>query len=240
MPKWLRPFRGSESRYNIIYVREIERDVRRNVPESTPPPPPAPPPERVATTIQQVCSACGKFRSPSWSARHPLKLGETPRASLCKRCVDISTSSEDSGSRHGRKKHRRNSRTFTNSFEHSRSSEDIRRIGRRLRRISDSLSSDNAPKWRRRYRHGSGSSAYGTPRSRVGSVSTEGINIFIQSSPSESRPRIRTVSSSSESIHITQRASYNRSPRHGRTSSFEDVFASERFLPQRRSLSRAR
>ena len=51
---------------------------------------------RVAHTISQTCSACGKYRSPGWQARHPLIPGEAPPPTLCKSCRDKNTSSEES------------------------------------------------------------------------------------------------------------------------------------------------
>ncbi|KAL9124873.1 MAG: hypothetical protein Q9217_005845 [Psora testacea] len=74
--------------------------------------------ERVPTTPQQTCSACGKFRSPSWQARHPVVPGQIPKPALCKACRDKSTSVEDSDySYRGRRRHRHRQRQYTDSGE---------------------------------------------------------------------------------------------------------------------------
>ena len=76
---------------------------------------------RVATTtLQHTCSACGRFRSPNWQARHPLLPGEVPKPSLCKACRAKSTSSDDSDcSLRGRKRHRRRHHQRTPSCSHT-------------------------------------------------------------------------------------------------------------------------
>jgi hypothetical protein len=47
-------------------------------------------------TGKHTCGACGKFRSPSYHARHPVAPGQTPTPTLCQRCKSVGTSSEDS------------------------------------------------------------------------------------------------------------------------------------------------
>ena len=55
----------------------------------------------VTTTIEPQapskysCASCGKFRSARYHYRHPLASGETPRPTLCRKCVNQHTSSED-------------------------------------------------------------------------------------------------------------------------------------------------
>ena len=75
---------------------------------------------RLATSISQVCAACGKHRSPAWSSRHPLLPGEMPKPTLCKRCRGKSTSSEESSCarRYHKKKYRHRRHHDSSEEEH--------------------------------------------------------------------------------------------------------------------------
>ncbi|KAL8987865.1 MAG: hypothetical protein Q9177_002983 [Variospora cf. flavescens] len=47
------------------------------------------------TSTKHTCPACGKFRSARYHYRHPLAPGETPRPTLCRKCIKQHTSSEE-------------------------------------------------------------------------------------------------------------------------------------------------
>ena len=58
---------------------------------------------------KHTCSTCGKLRSASYRASHPLEPGEVPRPSTCRRCIREQTSSEESNTeenRHRKKSYR--------------------------------------------------------------------------------------------------------------------------------------
>ena len=102
---------------------------------------------------QHRCASCGKFRSPSYNIRHQLAAGETPKPSICRKCIKERTSSEGSDSHdesHSQKRNKREAhrnrrergverRKNTDSIEEikrgSSSEEEIRTI-RRVRSLS--------------------------------------------------------------------------------------------------------
>ena len=69
------------------------------------------------------CSACGKFRSPSYHARHPLATGEVPRPSICRKCIKERTSSEGSDTEEIQRR----------KGNHRRRNEKERKLGRKHR-----------------------------------------------------------------------------------------------------------
>ena len=100
---------------------------------------------RMVTSVQQTCASCGKFRSASWQARHPLVPGVTPVPSVCRKCHGKYTSSEEAyPSHHRRRRHhyhfrspsRRYSRRYAGSTEDYYSSKDYDRPSRRDRAYS--------------------------------------------------------------------------------------------------------
>ena len=97
---------------------------------------------RVVTSYQQTCASCGKFRSASWQARHPLVPGVTPIPRVCRKCHGKYTSSEEAYSSHPRRRRhhyhshspsRRYSRRYTDSTEDYYSSREYDRPSRRDR-----------------------------------------------------------------------------------------------------------
>lgn len=94
-------------------------------------------PGRVATSIQQTCASCGKFRSAKWQAAHPLVPGEASKSGLCGKCRYKGTSSEEERPKHRRRQYHHRPR------EHSDSSED-RCCSRVARRGSRRYTSDSA------------------------------------------------------------------------------------------------
>lgn len=97
---------------------------------------------RVVTSVQQTCASCGKFRSASWQARHPLVPGVTPVPSVCRKCHGKYTSSEEAyPSHHRRRRHhhysrspsRRYSARYAGSTEDYYSSRDYDKPSRRDR-----------------------------------------------------------------------------------------------------------
>lgn len=136
---------------------------------------------------KHTCAACGKFRSARYHYRHPLAPGETPRPTLCRRCIKQHTSSEESDKiERARWKKRewqarqRQYRPFYSSDEWSSSSSHEERRRRHRYR-----SSNESRKHRR------------TPRSS----SAVNTRVYIIRQPGErQRPR-----SSSESVRIIRR-----------------------------------
>lgn len=60
-------------------------------------------PRRVTEpTMRHTCASCGKFRSSSYEHRHPLAPGETPKPTMCEKCISKQTSSEESPGSHRR------------------------------------------------------------------------------------------------------------------------------------------
>ncbi|MCJ1264903.1 hypothetical protein MMC22_004778 [Lobaria immixta] len=61
-----------------------------------------------AVLVKHTCISCGNVRSPRYHLRHPLRPGKMPRRSICRKCAEKETSSEDSDSSYDR--YRRNNR----------------------------------------------------------------------------------------------------------------------------------
>ena len=186
---------------------------------------------RTVTSTNQVCSSCGKFRSPSWSARHPLRYGEVPRASMCRKCAGKSTSSGQPAYRRRRRRH----------YHHDRH-------GRRPRSdyTDDSYSSDDSRDpchLRRRYR--SDSLGCITRRSLVRSCSGERVNIIIRNEGTTPKAQVRTLSSSDDVVRVTHRVIVDQPARRRvlRSSSLDPAYTDgdlEKAVPMRRPLRHAR
>lgn len=58
----------------------------------------SPPRFPMADELKYKCSVCGRFRSPRYHYRHPIPPGELPRATVCRRCLEEATDSEDDSS----------------------------------------------------------------------------------------------------------------------------------------------
>lgn len=174
-------------------------------------PPPAPVVETTTTTTTQVdvqpqsapskhsCAACGKFRSARYQYRHPLAPGETPRPTLCRKCVKQHTSSEESDEterarwkkREQEARQRRRHRSYSSDDWESSSSHEERRRHHRHR------SSTDGPSQRRSARSSSGVSnriyiirrTAEKPRARPQS-SSESVRIVRRARSTEDRPRL--------------------------------------------------
>ena len=222
MPRWLRSMFGSD--YDCYDDRYRKRRVAyTNSPRY------GPFADRMVTGTRQACSACGKFRSPSWSARHPLTYGEVPRSSLCRKCMGKSTSSAETPyhPRRRRREYHHSHPRYSDCTEHLHSTCD-----------------DTDPRrLRRRYR--SSSLDYLRPRSRVRSGSGERVNIIIQNDGRTPRPRVRTMSSSDGTVRVIHRIAVDRPARRGilRSLSSDAAYSdglTEEVVPRRRPLSHTR
>jgi hypothetical protein len=60
--------------------------------------------------LKYKCSICGRYRSPNYHYRHPIPPGELPKATVCRRCQEEATDSEDSEV-HGQREPRARSRS---------------------------------------------------------------------------------------------------------------------------------
>lgn len=222
MPRWLRSmFTSDYDRYNDRYRRR--RGIYADGPSL------GSSIGRPVTSTRQACSACGKFRSPSWSARNPLRYGEVSRSNLCRKCMGKSTSSADTPYDPRRRRHH----YHRSHPRHSDNSEDLY------------LSHSSTDPYHPRRRYGSESLGYIRPRSLVRSGSGERVNIVIRNEGCAPESRVRTVSSSDEVVRIIRRIAVDR-PAHRRIlrSVSSDPFFTdnlmEEVLPRRRPLSRAR
>jgi hypothetical protein len=56
----------------------------------------SPPRTIAADDSKYKCSVCGRFRSPRYHYNHPVPPGELPRNTVCSRCRDVGTESEES------------------------------------------------------------------------------------------------------------------------------------------------
>ena len=220
MPRWLKSMFGSDY-YDDRYRRRraVYTDGAHQGSSAG----------RPVTNISQVCSSCGKFRSPSWSARHPLRYGEVPRASMCRKCARKSTSSEQPAypRRYRRHHHRRSRHLHSDYTDDPYSSYDSRDPGQ----------------LRRRYR--SDSLGYIRPRSLVRSGSGERVNIIIRNEGYRPKTQVRTLSSSEDLIHVTRHVSVDKPVRRRvmRSDSLDPVYIDEdleELVPTRRPLRRAR
>ncbi|KAL8934944.1 MAG: hypothetical protein Q9211_004963 [Gyalolechia sp. 1 TL-2023] len=190
--------------------------------------PPQPPVGTTTTTItthqdlqpqrapaKHTCAACGKFRSARYHYRHPLASGETPRPTLCRKCIKQHTSSEefDQIERARWKKRGRQARQQQHHPSYS----------------SDEWSSSSGhEERRRRHRYRSFSE---TRRHRRIPRSSSGVNtrVYIIRQPEERQP----ARSSSDSVRIVRRVRTSEDrPRHrygpfDGHRSYEDYYSDE-------------
>lgn len=182
-----------------------------------------------------TCASCGRFRSARYHYRHPLAQGETPRSTLCRRCVRQHTSSEEYEDRERarRKKwkqyerYRRRHRRSESSEEWSSSSSQEERRRRRPRyRSSRSI--------RRSVRSGSGNSTrvyiVRRPAERQEQTSSDDIRIVRRYRSSEESPETlnRRTRSNEELPSILRRPRHRYGPYDGHYS-YEDYHSDEEF-----------
>lgn len=55
-----------------------------------------PPRPITADDLKYKCGVCGRFRSPRYHYNHPIPPGELPKRTVCRRCRDAGTESEES------------------------------------------------------------------------------------------------------------------------------------------------
>lgn len=140
-------------------------------------------------SAKHTCAACGKFRSARYHYRHQLAPGETPRPTLCRKCVRQHTSSEEFDEierarrrrreRQAQQQQHRHRRSYSSNEWSSSSSHEERRRRHRYRSLNEA----------RRHR--------GLPRSS----SAASTKIYIIRQPEERR----RPQSSSESVRILHR-----------------------------------
>lgn len=56
----------------------------------------SPPRFPTADDLKYKCSICGRFRSPNYHYRHPIPPGELPKPTVCRKCREAATDSEES------------------------------------------------------------------------------------------------------------------------------------------------
>lgn len=162
-----------------------------------PPPPPVGTTTTTTTTHQELqpqqapakhtCAACGKFRSARYQYRHPLAPGETPRPTLCRKCIKQHTSSEELDEIERARWKRRERET--------------RRQKHRQSYSSDEWSSSSSHEERRRHHRYRSSNETRRHQRNPQSSSCVSTRIYIFRPPEERRrPR-----SSSDSVRIIRR-----------------------------------
>ena len=200
--------------------------------------------QQIGLTI--TCTACGKYRSPRYHYRNPLFPGETQRFSLCRKCANRHTSSEDS----------EDSEDFEQARKRKKKRKQTRRRKERRRRACQNSSSDewsicsSLEERRGHCRHGPPSEDPRHPRRGRQSPGSS-ISVYVMRQP-EDRGRRR---SSSESVHVVRetrttedRPGFLRRPRFGQDPfdghySYEDresEFRVEIDEPERRGRTRSR
>ncbi|KAI4256056.1 MAG: hypothetical protein L6R42_006424 [Xanthoria sp. 1 TBL-2021] len=134
------------------------------------------------------CASCGKFRSARYHYRHPLAPGETPRPTLCRKCVKQHTSSEefDDTERARWKQRQREGRRPKHHRSYS----------------SDEWSSSSSQEERRRHHRYRSSNESRRHRRSTQSSSGRSTKIFIIR---RTEARRQQPSSSSDNVRITRR-----------------------------------
>lgn len=87
----------------------------------------SPPRPITADDLKYKCGVCGRFRSPRYHYKHPIPPGELPKMTVCRRCRDAGTDSEDSYDSTGRttRYSRHRSRSRSRSKSRSRFSDEV-------------------------------------------------------------------------------------------------------------------
>jgi hypothetical protein len=103
-----------------------------------------------AGDLKYKCGICGRFRSPRYHYQHPIPPGELPKTTVCKRCREAGTDSEESYDSTGRTtrycRNRSRSRTKFSEMAEDRVVSDsdghraIRRSPTRVRVVERSVS----------------------------------------------------------------------------------------------------
>lgn len=144
-------------------------------------------PYSTKSSSKHTCASCGKFRSARYHYRHPLAQGETPRPTLCHKCVKQHTSSEEFEDRErARRKKWRQRENYRRRHRRSGSSEEW-----------SSSSSQEERRRRRRYRPSKRSPRHGQSTQSGSRTSTR---IYIVRRPADRQER-----SSSDNIRIVRR-----------------------------------
>ena len=165
--------------------------------------------------LQHTCASCGKFRSPSYHHRHRLAPDEIPKVGICRKCMRVQTSSDEStedGSR---------------SRSHSRDSRRHKRSARKMRhreRRRHSSSEERPPSveevirvTRRTESHGSKERRRsGSRRRRQSPSDSEGpAQIKVSYLPAKKDK----VGPPAERVHVVERIRYIEAPKHARSRS---------------------
>ncbi|KAF7511433.1 hypothetical protein GJ744_004622 [Endocarpon pusillum] len=208
----------------------------------------SPPRAATADELKYKCSICGRFRSPRFHYKHPIPPGQLPAQTVCRKCRQAGTDSEDTSDDKARP---RRSRSIVSISQPIRTRVVSDGDGRFLRRRSSRV--DFIPRSRSRHR--------GRLRRRSisssSSLDTDEVDIFVDDRPKRARSRsvgtiverIRyieeepplRVSPTRETIYIKD----NRDLRRPRASRYEEDYyyteydSEEDYIPIRRIIARA-
>lgn len=169
--------------------------------------------------LQHTCASCGKFRSPSYHHRHPLAPDEIPRLGICRKCMKVQTSSDESTEDGNRsrsrsrsrsreaRRHKRSAKRTKHGERHRRSSSEerapsVEEVVRVTRRTESRGSRDRRRSESRRRRH-SPSSSEGQAQIQVS---------YLSAKKSKVEPP-------AERVHVVERIRYVEPPEHGRSRS---------------------
>jgi len=165
--------------------------------------------------LQHTCASCGKFRSPSYHHRHLLAPNEIPKLGICRKCMRVQTSSDEStedGSRsrsHSRdsRRHKRSARKRKHREKRRRSSSEetppsVEEVIRVTRRAESHGSKERRRSESRRRRHSA-------------SDSEDQAQIQVSYLPAKKNK----VEPPAERVHVVERVRYIEAPKHGRSRS---------------------
>jgi len=167
--------------------------------------------------LQHTCASCGKFRSPSYHHRHPLAPDEVPKLGICRKCMKVQTSSDEStedGSRSRSRSRSREARRHKRSAKRTKHRERDRRTSSeerlpsveevvRVTRRTESRGSRERRRSESRRRRPSPSSSEGQAQIQVS---------YLSAKKNKAEPP-------AERVHVVDRIRYIEPPEPGRSRS---------------------
>jgi hypothetical protein len=142
--------------YPAYYLAPAPVPAPPPFPEPYPPLPPgarllSPPRAATADDLKYKCSICGRYRSPRFHYKHPIPPGQFPAQTVCRKCRQAGTDSEDTSDEQPRVRVIRRSRSIVSIAEPPRARIVSDVDGRVLRRRPSRV--EFAPRSRSRSRH---------------------------------------------------------------------------------------
>ena len=151
----------------------------------------SPPRFPTADDLKYKCGVCGRFRSPRYHYKHPIPPGELPKSTVCRRCREEATDTEDE-----------DSDSYEERTPRSRSRRSVRRA-RSLSRGYDMLPRRQARSSSRNARRVRIVEEERPPRAR-----SPGVELVRYVEPRQQRPVTRTIYVEDDRRHRTSGSSY--------------------------------